>query len=153
MIEVRAAEPTDLARLIQFDLFPGDRIVEIVERRMLVAEIAGDLAGYVAWQHRGCIGKDYVNKLVVDRTFRRQGVAKALLVGLAKALQGRIFISTGNNNQAAKALLTQSGWTFAGEIAGLLASGETELFYYADHPPAAIDELLPRRDSYGNLSS
>jgi len=39
MITTRIAEPYDLSRLMAFDSFPGDRIAEIVERRMLVAEL------------------------------------------------------------------------------------------------------------------
>ncbi len=133
MTRVRAAEPADLARIIPFDPFPGDRIIEIVERRMLVAELSDRLAGYVAWQHRGCIGKDYVNKLVVDQGFRRRGVAKALLAGLEITLRGRVFISTAADNAPARMLLRDNGWTHAGEILGLLPSGEAEVFYYADH--------------------
>ncbi|WP_257077546.1 GNAT family N-acetyltransferase, partial [Campylobacter jejuni] len=73
MTAIRAAEPHDLSRLMAFDSFPGDRIAEIVEQRMLVAEVDGVIAGYVAWQTGGCIGMDYVNKLVVDPDYRRRG--------------------------------------------------------------------------------
>jgi hypothetical protein len=51
MATIRLAEPYDLSRLMQFDSFPGDRIAEIVEKRMLVAEIDSIVVGYVAWQH------------------------------------------------------------------------------------------------------
>ncbi len=41
MLNIRSAEPADLAVIVGFDAFPGDRIIEIVERRMLVLEIDG----------------------------------------------------------------------------------------------------------------
>ena len=132
MTAIRAAEPYDLSRLMAFDSFPGDRIVEIVDRRMLVAEVDGVIAGYVAWQTGGCIGKDYVNKLVVDPDYRRHGIAQSLIAALHSVLDGRIFISTGADNVAAVALLTLTNWQPAGKIMGLRPADEAEIFYYRD---------------------
>lgn len=132
MITTRIAEPYDLSRIMTFDSFPGDRIAEIVERRMLVAEIDNLVVAYVAWQHGGCIGKDYVNKLVVADAYRRCGIAQQLVAALNTALGGRIFISTGANNVAAVALLEGTGWTPAGQIVGLLPMDEPELFFHRD---------------------
>ena len=53
VVAIRIAEPYDLTRLMAFDSFPGDRIAEIVERRMSVAEIGELVVGYVAWQQGG----------------------------------------------------------------------------------------------------
>ncbi|MBB5713068.1 GNAT family N-acetyltransferase [Sphingomonas xinjiangensis] len=132
MTKVRHAEPSDLSMLIPFDLFPGDRIVEIVERRMLVAEVSGSVVGYLAWQHRGCLEKDYINKLVVAESFRRQGLASTLLDVLCKRLRGRVFIATGARNIAANALLAGCGWAYAGEIVGILPDDEAQVFYRKD---------------------
>lgn len=63
MLKARYAEPVDLAVIMTFDAFPGDRIIEIMERRMLVIDIDGRPAGYAPWLKNGCIGNDYVNKL------------------------------------------------------------------------------------------
>lgn len=123
MITTRIAEPYDLSRLMAFDSFPGDRIAEIVERRMLVAELDDLVVGYVAWQQGGCIGKDYVNKLVVDDEYRRRGIAQALISALNTVLSGRVFISIGARNVPALTLLQLTGWTPAGEILGLLTVG------------------------------
>ena len=137
MVSIRLAEPYDLSRLMQFDLFPGDRIAEIVERRMLVAEIGGTIVGYVAWQNGGCIGRDYVNKLVVDDDYRRRGIAQALIAALNTVMGGRVFISTPAENHAAVSLLEHTGWTAAGQIIGLRPLGEPELFFHRDlWPPA-----------------
>jgi GNAT superfamily N-acetyltransferase len=132
MTIIRIAEPYDLSLIMTFDLFPGDRITEIVDRRMLVAELDNIIVGYVAWQHGGCIGKDYVNKLVVDQRHYRRGIAQALIGALNTVLTGRVFISTGERNTGAVALLQGTGWTPAGEIVGLLPMEEPELFFYRD---------------------
>ncbi len=132
MIAIRIAEPSDLSRIMTFDPFPGDRIVEIVERRMLVAETKDLVVAYVAWQHGGCIGNDYVNKLVVSEEYRRRGIALKLVDALSSVLDGRVFISTGAGNTAAVALLERTGWQASGQIVGLLAIDEPELFYRRD---------------------
>lgn len=132
MVVIRRGEPHDLPRLMEFDSFSGDRIIEIVEGRMLVAQTDGAVVGYLAWQHGGCIGKDYVNKLVVDDGYRRQGIAQALMRNLRTALSGRIFISAGAANIAALSLINSTGWTAAGQILGLLPMEEPELFFRQD---------------------
>jgi ribosomal protein S18 acetylase RimI-like enzyme len=138
MTIIRLAEPYDLSQLMEFDSFPGDRIAEIVEKRMLVAEIAHSVVGYVAWQHGGCVGRDYVNKLVVDDDYRRRGIAKALIDALNTTLRGRVFISTGANNRAAMSLLKGTGWVAAGQIVGLRPLNEPETFFHRDlWPPDA----------------
>jgi hypothetical protein len=48
MITTRIAEPYGLSSIMVFDSFPEDRIAEIVDRRMLVAEIDGSVVAYVA---------------------------------------------------------------------------------------------------------
>ncbi|MEG3168441.1 GNAT family N-acetyltransferase [Sphingomonas sp. LB3N6] len=136
MITTRIAEPYDLPRIMTFDSFPGDRIAEIVERRMLVAEMGDVVVGYVAWQRGGCIGKDYVNKLVVDNLYRRRGTAQALIRALNTMLSGKVFISTGAENTAALSLLKLTGWLPAGQIFGLLPLNEPTIFFYRDIWPA-----------------
>lgn len=137
MVTTRIAEPYDLSRIMTFDSFPGDRVAEIVERRMLVAEIQGQVVAYVAWQHGGCIGKDYVNKLVVADGYRCRGIAQELVNALNTVLAGRVFISTGAHNLGAVALLKGTGWAAAGQIVGLLPMEEPELFFHRDLWPAA----------------
>lgn len=136
MITTRIAEPYDLSQIMTFDSFPGDRIAEIVERRMLVAEIGELVVGYVAWQHGGCIGKEYVNKLVVEHAYRRLGIAQALIGALNTVLSGRVFISTGALNSTAVSLLESTGWVPAGRIVGLRPLDEPELFFHRDIWPA-----------------
>lgn len=132
MVIVRLAEPTDLAAIFEFDTFPGERVVEIMERRMLVVDIDNRAQAYTSWQKNGCIGKDYVNKLVVKEASRRQGLAKRLIASLDTVLSGRVFISTPGNNLAAVQLLESTNWKRAGEVVGLLPMDEPEVFFYRD---------------------
>jgi len=147
MTIIRLAEPYDLSQLMEFDSFPGDRIAEIVEKRMLVAEIAHSVVGYVAWQHGGCVGRDYVNKLVVDDNYRRRGIAKALIDALNTTLSGRIFISTGANNRAAMSLLKCTGWVATGQIVGLRPLNEPETFFHRDLWPSGSDVQISATDA------
>lgn len=128
-IEIRNAEPIDMVALLAFDTFPGDRIVEIVERRMLVVEVSGMVVGYVAWHPRGFVEKQYVNKLVVRDDHRRLGLASRLLDALQESLSGSVFISAGTNNPAAVAFLCRCGWSYVGKIVGLIEDEEAEMFY------------------------
>lgn len=132
MLNIRLAEPVDLATIATFDAFPGDRVIEILERRMLVIDVDGGAQGYVSWQKSGCIGKDYVNKLVVKEAYRRRGLAHRLISALDKTLVGRAFISASNSNHAAIELLEFSQWTHAGQLMGLLPLDEPEVFFYKD---------------------
>lgn len=148
MITTRIAEPYDLSPIMAFDSFPGDRIAEIVDRRMLVAEIGDVVVGYAAWQQGGCIGKDYVNKLVVDDKHRRRGIAQALIRTLNTVLSGRVFISIGARNVPAVTLLQRTGWTQAGQIRGLKPLDEPELFFHQDMWPATPDIPEPSNGRY-----
>lgn len=132
MLNIRFADPVDLAAIMTFDAFPGDRIVEIIDRRMLVIDADDKPQGYISWQQNGCIGKDYVNKLVVNEAYRRLGLAQQLIAALAMALVGRVFISAAMSNVAAIRLLKVTRWIRAGEIIGLLPLEEPELFFYKD---------------------
>lgn len=104
---------------------------------MLVVDVDDRPAGYASWLENGCIGNDYVNKLVVNNIYRRRGLAKQLIAALDMALVGRVFISAPADNAAAIKLLEVTRWTPAGHIVGLLPAGEAEIFFYKDlsgHP-------------------
>lgn len=131
-ILVRPASAADAGRLAKFDCFSGDRIAEIIEKRMIVAEVDGTVAGYIAWQARGLAGADYVNRLVTDPPFRQRGVANRLVEQLPFYLQGRVFISAGEHNEGASRLLARTGWIKAGSIRGMRPDDERELFFFKD---------------------
>ncbi len=132
MPTVRPAETHDMPQIMAFDSLPGDRIVEIIERHMLVGEIDGVVKGYVSWKTGGCIGKDYINKLVINADSRRRGMARLLLARLSSTLSGRVFISAPVGNRAALKLLERTGWMKAGEIIGASPTDEAIVFFYRD---------------------
>src|SRR5687767_15247517 len=45
--------------------FGGDRAREIAEHRMLVAEVQGEVAGYISWLPAGFLGCDFISFLCV----------------------------------------------------------------------------------------
>ena len=132
MATIRYAEPSDVPVIGRFDAFSGARIVEAVERRMLVAEQDDIIVGYIAWQLGGFFDRDYVTKLVVASSYRRQGIASELLLALEQEIQSRVFITVGETNEAARALLSDLGWKQAGHIEHVVSSGETQLFLFKD---------------------
>lgn len=132
MLKARLAEPADLTAILAFDAFPGDRIIEIVESRMLVIDIDGRPQGYISWQKNCCLGNNYINKLMVSEACRGKGMAKQLIAALDTVLAGRVFISAPASDIAANRLLEATSWVRAGELVGLLPLGEAEIFYYRD---------------------
>ena len=99
---------------------------------MLVIDIGNQAQAYMSWQKNGCLGLDYVNKLVVRDASRRQGLAKRLIASLDTVLSGRVFISSPGDNMAAVNLLESTNWKRAGEIVGFLPMDEPEVFFYKD---------------------
>jgi len=134
-MDIRTATPVDGQAIAAFDCFGGDRPAAIEAGRCLVAEMDGRLAGYVVFQRRALIGRDFVEFLVVDESFRRAGVAVALLRAVESRLEGgRLFISTGASNAPMQSLLGKGGWSAAGQIEGVNTDGSAELFFYRDLP-------------------
>ena len=105
---------------------------------MVVLDVDGSAQGYISWQKNGCIGKDYVNKLVVSEPCRHQGMAKRLIEALSTVLTGRVFISAPAGNMTALNLLESTQWTRAGKIIGLLPLGEAEIFFFRDLSDAPL---------------
>ena len=136
-MQIRTGTLDDKQAIKAFDCFGGDRPGALQSERCLVAEIDGKVVGYVAFQRKYLIGRDFVEFLVVREGFRRQGVAIALLrAAEAKVSPGRLFISTGADNARMQALLAKDGWTSAGQIDGITHGGGSELFFYRDLPAA-----------------
>jgi len=132
-MHIRQGTPADSVGIAAFDCFGGDRPSALEAGRCLVAEVDGRVAGFVVFAKRGLIGRDFVEFLVVDEPYRRRGVAVSLLDAVGDQLgPGRLFISTEAGNAPMRGLLARQGWTPAGGISGLNASGCDELFFYRD---------------------
>jgi ribosomal protein S18 acetylase RimI-like enzyme len=130
---IRPAVGADFAAIDAFDQFAGDRAREIAEKRMLVADEAGEAVGYVSWLPAGFVGRDYITFVCVRPDRRRRGLALALLRSAEVRIgRGRLFVSTEEDNTAMLALLPREGWTTAGAVAGANEGNRAEVFFFKD---------------------
>lgn len=126
---IRPAVAGDFAAVDEFDPFAGDRAREIVDGRMLVAEVDSRVVGYGSWAPAGFVGRDYITFLCIHPEHRRRGLALVLLRAVeAKVGTGRLFISTEEDNGAMLALLVRGEWTDAGAVAGTNEGNRAEVF-------------------------
>lgn len=115
---IRRSLLTDLAAINAFDIFAGNRLLEIADDHMLVAEIDRKVVGYVSWVPKGFVGYDYITHLGVEPAHQRRGVGRALLRAAETATgTGRLFASTDENNIAMSTLLPIERWQPAGSVA------------------------------------
>ena len=130
---IRRSLLTDLAAINAFDIFAGSRLLEIADDHMLVADVDGEVVGYVSWVPRGFIGRDYITHLGVAPAFQRRGFGRALLQAAEAAIgAGRLFASTNENNVTMLGLLSIEGWLPAGSVACVNEGDRAELFFYKD---------------------
>ena len=130
---IRRSLLTDLSAINAFDIFAGNRLLEIADDHMLVAEIDGRVVGYVSWVPRGFVGHDYITHLGVDPAYQRRGIGRTLLRAAEVAIgAGRLFTSTDENNITMLVLLPLEDWQPAGSVAGVNKGDRAELFFYKD---------------------
>jgi GNAT superfamily N-acetyltransferase len=134
-MHIRPGTTQDHCAIQAFDCFGGNRLAALDEGRCLVAVVDKNIAGFVSYQRGGLIGKDFIEYLVVNEPYRRKNVAVSLLRAAESELApGRLFISTEAENTPMLALLDKEGWTAAGQIDHINASGHAERFFFADLP-------------------
>jgi ribosomal-protein-alanine N-acetyltransferase len=92
---------------------------------VLIALADSAPAGFCAWRQVSDAEAELLN-LGVDPTWRRSGVATALLNALSRAAQGEIFLEVAAPNTAAIALYTQLGWLPVGLRRGYYDQGRTD---------------------------
>ena len=130
---VRIGLPSDFNSIELFDPFAGDRLEELTQGWVLVAEVSGQVVGYTTFSNPGFIGHPFVNFVAVKSDYRRRGIARALLhVVEEKIKSGRLFASTEEDNARIAALFQRERWTFAGSVQGVNDDGLAECFYYRD---------------------
>ena len=130
---IRRSLLTDLAAINAFDIFAGNRLLEIADDHMLVAEVDSKIVGYISWVPQGFVGHDYITHLGVELTHQRRGLGRALLrAAEAEIGTGRLFASTDENNAAMLALLPIERWHPAGSVARVNEGDRAELFFYKD---------------------
>ena len=128
---IRRSLLTDLAAIKAFDVFSGNRLLEIADDHMLVAEFDERVVGYVSWLPRGFIGRDYITHLGVEPAHQRRGIGRALLrTAEAVIAADRLFVSSDEENVTMVSLLSAEGWSPAGSVACVQEEDRTELFFY-----------------------
>ena len=130
---IRVGLPNDFDQIERFDPFAGDRRAELAEGRVLVAEVAGHVAGYATFSNPGFIGHPFLHFVAVEPRHRRRGIACSLLQAIARDfVTKRLFASTEEDNTAMLALFDREGWSSAGSVRGVNADGSAECFFYRD---------------------
>jgi len=131
---IRKAQPCDLAAILTFKTFAGDRSREVEEGRLFVSLDGDCLNGWATMAAYTLIGRPYVEFLATHPKHRRQGVATRLLEHLELLHRGqRLFISTEDYNAPMLSLLTKRRYTPAGKISGgANQDGADELYFYKD---------------------
>ena len=144
MIDIRLAKISDAPELERInDLFYGEgsndagaiekSLKRNVNEIVCVADDGNRLAGYCCGQIIGTMCRPYkygdVTALYVMEEYRRQGIGRRLLASIEKAFHkhdvSHLHISTGSENQIAKALYRSSGFEDTSEI--VLDKGSPEV--------------------------
>lgn len=137
---IRRSLLTDLAAIKAFDVFSGNRLLEIADDHMLVAECDGCAVGYVSWLPHGFIGRDYITRLGVKSGYQRRGIGRALLRTAETVIAtDRLFVSADEENVSMASLLSAEGWSPAGSVACVQEEDRTELFFYKNR----VANILP----------
>lgn len=87
-----------------------------------MALIDAQPAGFCSWRQSAPDEAEILN-LAVDPSWRRRGVASALLTAVAERAHGVIFLEVAEPNAAAIALYRKHGWVEAGFRTGYYDHG------------------------------
>jgi GNAT superfamily N-acetyltransferase len=134
---VRPATESDANAVLSIDggVLGTAEHASLVSRRIesghcLVSESEGRVLGFATVHPRSFFGRDFIELLVVDTDFRRQGVANALLGACAhRSTTPELFTSTNSSNLPMLNLLRKAQWLFSGELVGI-DEGDPELVFY-----------------------
>jgi ribosomal protein S18 acetylase RimI-like enzyme len=97
-------------------------------KECLVAEIDGNVAGYVVWD-RGFFARPFLWMLGVAPAYRHHGVASVLIEHVERLNAGhRLHTSTNESNDAMQSVLEGRGFARVGRLDDLDA-GDPEVFY------------------------
>lgn len=116
MARIREATLSDLGAINSFDIFAGDRSVDVERGECFVALEGGQVAGYIVFNHSFYL-KPFIQFLCVHPGFRRRGVANELLEYVEGICDGeRLFTSTESDNLPMLRLLSRRGYRVSGVI-------------------------------------
>ena len=138
--QIRYARPDEVITCAQinaenFHFILEDRRKHILQHALqwqgvLVAEVAGDVAGYAIFDP-DWFDSTFLKLIVVDARFRRRGIAYALIRWIEghHCPSGRFFSSTEDDNVASKALHRKIGFVESGYLANL-PQPHHEIFFF-----------------------
>ncbi len=110
---IRCGKPEDLIQINAFDEFGGDRLQEILEKRLQVYLIDNTVVGYITViKESSLFGHPLISFLCVHSQYRRQGIASDLLSEIEQKYTGsQLFISTESNNPIMLNLIKKRNYT------------------------------------------
>ena len=131
---IRLGTYEDIQIIEPFDPFGGSREEEVSEKRLYMYESGeGTPIGYISTARYTLHDYPYVTFLLVQRGFRRRGIATELLNHIEMLHSGkRIFISTEADNKEMLSLLKKQQYQRSGSLSGLNRDGVEEVFFYKD---------------------
>ena len=99
---------------------------------ILIAVLNERVVGYIVLHARAFFGRDFVDLLVIDPRYRRQGIGNELLhQAIEHSSTNRIFTSTNESNTPMVELLNRDGWEFSGRLEGM-DEGDPEVVFFTD---------------------
>lgn len=134
-LRIRLATASDLPLVLATDHMRADperreflrTAIEL--NRCWLVEASGECAGYVVADET-FFGNPFIALVMVSPTFRRGGVATALMRHVESLFSGRkLFTSTNQSNAPMQALLQRLGYVRSGVIENL-DEGDPELVYF-----------------------
>lgn len=107
------------------------------EFELYVAYVHGQLAGGMLIDMRGLAGSPYLKSIVVETTYRDQGVGTELILfalNLCKEKSQHFFLCVSSFNHRAKAWYKKLGFIEIGELKDYLVDGQSEFLLYKKLP-------------------
>ncbi len=115
-MQIRQAIPEDFTEIDSFDIFAGDRKVEIQRNEVWVAIIEGKIAGYITF-NRSFYLNPFIQYLNVKVEYRKQGICQALIESIEKRCDNeKLFISTESNHLTMLRMLEKRKFKVVGVI-------------------------------------
>ena len=110
-----------------------DLVRDLVSHEASLVAVDNDaVVGFIGVRPHHFYGRDFIDLLFVDVSFRRSGIGRLLMrAAVENASTSRVFTSTNESNGPMQQLLSAEGWSPSGRLVGL-DEGDPELVYFHD---------------------